>query len=162
VPRFTTDQIRRRRIIVALAALLVAVGVGLWITLMFFFGGVTKQEFIDSADEICRSYRFEGSALGTTDLAETGELLSRAATELGKQTNEISELEAPDEDAGVLREWLDSQRDLEDTLSEAAEGAAAGSQDAFDQAMVGVNEVAARSTNLAVDYGFEVCGLSSE
>lgn len=129
---------------------------------LLFFGGVSKQEFIVAADEICRSHQLEGTALGSTDLAATGDLLSRAATELREQTNEISELDAPEEDAGVLAEWLDSQRDLEETLRAAAEGAAAGSQDAFDEAMAGVNQVSARSTNLARDYGFQVCGLSSE
>lgn len=161
MPSFTPDQIKRRRIVVAVAAVLVAAGAVLLVVLLFF-GGASKEEFIVAADEICRSHQLEGSALGSTDLTETGDLLARAATELGEQTTEIAELEAPEEEAGVLAEWLDSQRDLEEALRAAAEGATAGSQDAFDQAMVGVNEISARSTNLATDYGFEVCGLSSE
>lgn len=161
MPRATDDQIKRRRIVLAVAAVLAAAGAVLLIVLLFF-GGVSKQEFIVAADEICRSHQIEGAALGSTDLAATGDLLFRAATELNEQTDEIAELEAPEEDAGVLAEWLDSQRDLEETLRAAAEGATAGSQDAFDEAMVGVNQASARSTNLATDYGFEVCGLSSE
>lgn len=145
----------------AVAAVLVAAGAILVIA-QLSFGGMTKQEFIVTADEICRSHRLEATALGTTDLAETGDLLARATTALNEQTDEIAQLDAPEEDAGVLREWLDSQRDLEETLRAAAEGAAAGSQESFDDAMNGVNEVSARSTNLAVAYGFEVCGLSSE
>ena len=126
------------------------------------FGGVSKQEFIVAADEICRSHQIEGAALGAGDLADTGDLLSRAAIEQRELTREVAALDAPEEEAGVLAEWLDSQRDLEDALAAAAEGATAGNQDAFDEAMVGVNQVSARSTNLATEYGFEVCGLSSE
>ena len=144
-----------------LAALLVAglVGGG---AVLIFSGGVSKDDFIEQADDICRQTLQRSQALpDPTDLESTGALFEDVTPLLEEQTRSISALEAPEEDRETLDDWLNTQRQLAEVFRTAAEAATSGDQKAFDAAFSDANLIQARSNQLASDYGFVVCGITT-
>jgi hypothetical protein len=129
---------------------------------MFFAGGVSKEEFIEQADDICAAKLEEASSIpAPTDLESTGNLFTEVTPILEDQVREIKALEAPEEDAEVLDDWLDTQTALVDVFRTAADAATSGDQEGFDEAFAEANEIQARSSRLAEDYGFESCGITT-
>jgi hypothetical protein len=149
-----------------LVALLVVglVGGGLYLLLG---GGVSKEEFIEQADAVCRQTFEESLALAESgnfdpaDLESNGRLIQDVTVLLEDQTQSIVALEPPEEDRDILDEWLNTQRALADVFRSASSAALEGDQKGFDAAYADANAIQARSSELAAAYGFEVCGLST-
>ena len=130
--------------------------------LFFLAGGVSKEDFIEQADDVCSSKLEEASTITQpTDLESTGELFEEVTPILESQTREIRALEAPEEDADVLQDWLNTQDELVDVFEAAADAAGSGDQKGFDEAFADANAIQARSSTLAAEYGFEVCGITT-
>jgi hypothetical protein len=136
--------------------------VGGVLALVFSGGGVSKEEFIEQADDICRSVGERTSALtAPTDLESTGEFFAAVIPLLEEETSGIKALEAPDEDRETLDAWLDTQERLAVTFQEAADAANADDQEGFDAAFTEANAIQAESSRLAAEYEFNVCGIST-
>ena len=124
--------------------------------------GVSKEDFIEQADDICRDTLQKSEALADpTDLESTGALFEDVTPLLEEQTRRISALEAPEEDRETLDDWLNTQRQLADVFRTAADAATTGDQAGFDAAFSEANLIQARSNQLASEYGFVVCGVST-
>ena len=123
---------------------------------------MSKEDFIEQADDICRDTLEKSEALpDPTDLESTGALFEDVTPLLEEQTRSISGLEAPEEDREVLDDWLNTQRQLADVFRSAAEAATSGDQKAFDAAFNDANLIQTRSDQLASQYGFDVCGITT-
>ena len=157
-----TATVGRRRVIAAIAALLVIALIAGGLALLFSGGGVSKDEFIAQADEICRATGKETSALDPpTDLASTGEFFTTVTPLLLEETRDIKALETPEEDVETLNAWIATQEELADIFQEAADAANSDDQEGFDAAFTEANAVQAESSTLASEYGFRVCGISA-
>lgn len=144
---------------VALVLVLALIGGGF---VVFFGGGVSKEEFIQQADDICSAKLEESSAIPQpTDLESTGNLFREVTPILQAQTREIKALEAPDEDIEVLEDWLKTQDELVGVFQAAAQAAGSGDQEGFDAAFTEANAIQAQSSRLASQYGFAVCGITT-
>lgn len=153
---------RRRAVVAGVAILLVVALVGGVLALVFSGGGVSKEEFIEQADAICRSVGEETATLEPpTDLAATEEFFDAVIPLLDRETREIRALEAPEEDSETLESWLETQDRLLAIFNEAAEAAAADDQNGFDSAFGEATAVQVESGGLAASYGFKVCGIST-
>lgn len=146
------------------AALIVAVVVGaaIAIYLLWVRNGLSKEEFIARSDQICRDHLVESEPIDTLDLAESTELYDKVAASIKDQLADIERLGPPDDDAELLDEWFQSQRQLRALFIEAGAAARSDDGEAVEEIFVDLNEAQARSTNVAAAYGFEVCGLASE
>lgn len=152
----------RRRRILATVAVVVLIAMVAGAFFLFFSGGVSKEEFIEKADAICSQKLEESSAIEQpTDLESTGNLFAGVTPILVAQTREIRALEAPDEDAAVLEDWLNTQDELVVVFRTAAEAAGSGDQEGFDAAFTDANAIQAQSSRLASQYGFDVCGIAT-
>ena len=142
-------------------ALVLVVG-GAFVGFRLLFGGASKDELIEQADEICRQKLDQAAAIETpTDLESTGNLFEEVTPILESQTREIKALDAPEEDADVLAEWLNTQEQLVGIFRAAADAARSDDQEGFDEAFAEANAIQARSSELAAEYGFDVCGIST-
>ena len=134
---------------------------------VFFAGGVSKEDFIAQADDICRASFDESAEISETIDFEAGGLsgaatLFRETTPiLENQTREIRALERPEEDQELLQDWLNTQGRLVEVFQTAADEAAAGEQRGFTEASTEANEIQAHASRLASEYGFEVCGITT-
>ncbi len=134
---------------------------------LFLGGGVSKEEFIEQADQICQRTFDESLALAESmeldpaDLQSNGRYFRAEADLLREQTAAIVGLEAPDEDRRTLDAWLNTQRALEDVFQAAGTAALAGDQEDFDAAFAVANTIQGRSSQLAGEYGFAVCGSAT-
>ncbi len=122
--------------------------------------GVSKEEFIEQADQICQDARDEAGSFDepSDEPADIARLFAKAAPILEAQTEEIRDLESPSEQRDVLNEWLKSQEELARAFDAVAEAEDSGAQDA---ALDWVYLVEGRSSRLAHEYGFEVCAIST-
>ena len=148
----------------AAAALVLVLALGIAVYLLFFTGGVSKEEFVQQADDICEEAldKAAGIAVPTdTDLESSGRLFAEVRPILETQIRQIRALEPPEEDADVLQDWLGTQSELVDVFGTAAEAASSGNQEGFDEAFAEANAIQGRSSSLAEEYGFEVCGVST-
>jgi hypothetical protein len=146
--------------IIAAALVLLALIGGL----IFFLlnRGPSKEGFIEEADAICAAKSDEADAIEQpTDLAGSGPYFEQVTEIQREQVEEIKTLEAPDEEAGVLQGFIDTQEELADNFVSLAETANAGDQDAFDVALADATSVQSRASDLAQDYGFQICGRST-
>ena len=129
---------------------------------MFFGGGVSKEEFVEQADDICSAALEESAGIPQpTDLESTGNLFAEVTPILENQTRDIRALERPEEDQDVLEDWLNTQEQLIEVFRTAADEATSGNQEGFDEAFTEANAIQAQSTRLASEYGFEVCGITT-
>ncbi len=129
---------------------------------LFLSNGLSKEQFITRADQICRDHLVESEPIDTLDLEESTALYKKVAASIDDQLSDIEELGPPDEDAGLLAEWFQSQRELQALFIDAGEAARSDDGEAVEEIFVDLNEAQARSTNVATAYGFEVCGIASE
>lgn len=146
-----------------LVALLVAGLVGGGYAL-FFSGGVSKEDFIEQAEDICSETREQERAIDPGDPTAPGALARfyEANLELlERQTTRIKELELPEEDRQLLDEWLSTQEQLAQAFEDLVEAAANGDQAGVDAAFTETAGLQAQSTELATRYGFTSCGIAS-
>lgn len=143
-------------------AILLVVALLVGVFFVFFGGGVSKEEFIEQADAICKAALEDSSEIPPpTDLEATGNLFSEVTPILQEQTRDIRALERPEEDQEVLEDWLNTQDQLVEVFQIAADEATAGNQQGFDDAFTEANAIQAQSNRLAADYGFGVCGITT-
>ena len=131
---------------------------------LFFSGGISKEEFIEQADDICVETYEESATLDPgdpTDLGSTADYYDANRRLLVAQTRSIRELESPDEDAELLQDWLNTQDQLALAFATAVEAADNGDEEGFDAAVADMAVVQGRSTELATRYGFQSCGIGS-
>lgn len=120
-------------------------------------GSVTKEEFIENADEICARYSDRLEALGETlDAEATVEDVANLFLDEGiplfrEQIAELRDLDLPEADAGELEELWDGLDDATDEFAQALEE---------DPAATLSSELDpyAQQNEFARDYGFEECG----
>lgn len=143
-------------VVALIGGVLAALGV------VFSGGGVSKEEFITQADAICRDIGKQTSSLEPpTDLPSTGEFFSAVIPLLEEENSGIKALEAPEEDKETLDAWIATQEELAGIFTEAADAANSGDDQGFDAAFTEANAVQAESSQLAAEYGFGVCGIST-
>jgi hypothetical protein len=143
---------------------LVVIGAIVLLALFFLNRPPSKEEFIEEADAICAANSDEADALEQPSDAPL-EQLAPYFEEIRKiqedEVQELEALEAPDEDADLLDDFLGTQRELATNFATMSESASSGDQDGFDSALVDATTVQSRATELAQDYGFENCGKST-
>ena len=131
---------------------------------LFFSEGVSKEEFTEQADDICRATYEESATLDPgdpTSLGSTADYYEANRELLVAQTRDIRALESPEEDAELLQDWLNTQDQLALAFETAIEAAADDDREGFDAALADMALVQGRSTELATRYGFDVCGIGS-
>jgi hypothetical protein len=150
------------KLIAIIAAILVALALIGGVVFFLLTRGPSKEDFIADADAICAAKSDEADAIEQpTDLAGSGPYFEQITEIQREQVDEIQALEVPDEDAGVLREFIDTQEELAGNFVSLAESANAGDQDAFDVALADATTAQSRASDLAQDYGFKTCGRST-
>jgi hypothetical protein len=146
-------------IVAAVLVVLALIGGAVW---FFLLRGPSKEGFIDEADAICAAKSDEADAIEQpTDLAATGPYFEQVTQIQRDQIEEINALEAPEEDAGTLEDFMGTQEELADIFVRLADSADAGDQAAFDIALADATTVQSRASDLAQDYGFRNCGKST-
>jgi hypothetical protein len=129
---------------------------------LFLSGGVSKADFIQDADAICRATQVDAQTLTeTTDPTAPAQYYEGLAALLERQTDDIRALEAPTDDKEVLDEWLVTQDALAGAFAASAGAAAGGDVTGSDEAFENTTEIQIQSNELASSYGFVVCGIIS-
>jgi predicted component of type VI protein secretion system len=150
-----------RTIGIVLAALVVLalVAGAVW---FFLNRAPSKEDFIADADAICAAKSDEADAIEQpTDLAGSGPYFEQITEIQRAEVEEIEALEAPEEDADVLNDFIGTQEELADIFVRLADSSNAGDQDAFDAALADATSVQSRASDLAQEYGFQNCGKST-
>ena len=153
-----------KRIVAALLVAFLIAGLVGGGYVLFFSGGVSKDDFIEQADGICREIGEEAAAIefgDPTDLSATGDFYQSNLELLEDQTARLKALDPPEEDREVLDDWFNTQEQLALAFEEAVAAAQAGDQGGFDAALGDMALIQARSTEIASRYGFSRCGIAS-
>lgn len=136
--------------------------------------GLSKDELISQADEICEKYAERQEVLqeGAPEEDPTAgdvsdetwdraaEFLRDAADLVRDQTAELRELEPPEEDEADWDENLERLESVADSLDEGAQAAADKDRDALVRIFRDVQRVGAEADRYAREYGFRECGAN--
>ena len=122
-------------------------------------GQLSAEELRSQADAICARYDDEFNALGEpTSADELDAFLDDAIPLVEEQTNELEELDPPDELAddwnramAVQREGLANVRALQDAVQN-------GDATQIQELLAKAESIRAESDQLARDLGLETCG----
>jgi hypothetical protein len=125
-------------------------------------GQLSAEELRGQADAICAKYDDEFNALGEpTSADELDAFLEEAIPLVEEQTNELENLDAPDELAddwdramAVQREGLANVRALQDAVQD-------GDATRIQELLAEAKSIRAESDQLARDLGLETCGEES-
>ncbi|MEW6060073.1 MAG: hypothetical protein AB1551_08060 [Actinomycetota bacterium] len=129
---------------------------------------LTKDELITQADAICKTAMEEIGTLGQDLGMPTEENMPQWADELGEllsvfedMTSQLKDLNPPEADQGMwdqITAGLDQEVGALDTAQQAAED---GDVTGMSSALMEINTVDEKITQLATDYGFKQCGAES-
>jgi|RhiMethySRZTD1v2_1073278.scaffolds.fasta_scaffold376443_3 hypothetical protein len=130
---------------------------------------LSKQEFIEQGDEICRegNEEFErineeldaisgGSA--SEQFAQAESILREGADLIDARIDDFRALDPPPEDAEVIDQYLDGVEDQRALLEQMADAAAAEDEQELQDVSERLDQVAAERRGIAQGYGFEDCG----
>lgn len=124
-------------------------------------GGDDGDDFVSQADDVCRDANEQIEPLTVVIEEEPEEFAAtlRQRADVGTERNEeISELDVPEEDAEAFEEFIDKSNQVQELSRENAAAIEAGDQPA--QATIDERNALIEETDqLAIDLGFEVCGL---
>ena len=129
--------------------------------------GVTRAEFIASADDICVDYDEKLDALFDRDLEEgdfdgLADLFAEAETIGAEGVEALEALELPEDGADEAQAFFDLMSAQIDTMGEAQEAARAADEAALGEVLDEGGERDEEIERAARDFGFEECGIGDE
>lgn len=122
---------------------------------------VTKEEFIDDADAICKKFDDELTDIGrgideSTTVDQFVDIYVGEAIPLFRdQVHELRDLDVPEEDAAKLDELWDELDSVTDEFEQAL-------KDDPQRALSAAENPYADAQEIAAQYGFRECGVPSE
>ena len=130
---------------------------------------VSKDEFIEQADQICREGNAEFERLNeeldaisggsaSEQFAEAESLFREGVEIVDEGLEEFRALTPPPGDEETIDSYLDGVEDQRTYLEQLADAAGAGDVEEFEKTGDRLEEVAAERRVIAQDYGFEECG----
>jgi hypothetical protein len=133
-------------------------------------GEVTKAEFIEEADSICRSNRSavdqfekeaeEAIAEGESPKAivEVADLIREVQPVLETEVNELTELEPPSADSAIIDQLFTSVEEQAEQTGELADALEAGENSKAREIEKEDEQANAKNRGIAQGYGFKACG----
>jgi hypothetical protein len=122
---------------------------------------VTKAEFIEQADALCRDFREATEEVTRTEPSspeEVADQVDRLATESERTLEKFRALTPPAGDEDVLRRYTESIEESNALIRKLGDAAQANDASAVEAHSRDLQELAQRQRTLAQDYGFKVCG----
>jgi hypothetical protein len=146
---------RRAARIVALAALPL-------ITLQACGGGLSKEEFIEAADEICSEADERSQDLEPpTNPRALSEFVERAEEITRQLVEDLRELEPPERDEETIERMIDKIEEAVGYLPGIERAARISDVAAIQQLGARLQAAAAEANGLARDYGMKRCGRAA-
>ncbi|HTU14249.1 MAG TPA: hypothetical protein VMF31_03555 [Solirubrobacterales bacterium] len=132
-------------------------------------GGLSKDEFIAQADQICadataatdaNEAEFD-SAVQSGDLDAAADLIADSNTTIQDAIDEIAALEPPEDDQATIDEFLSLSDDQADVAGQVEDAIRAGDNETLNELGTQADKLQKESDALADDYGFIDCGSAA-
>ena len=123
--------------------------------------GLSKDEFIKQADQICEEADAKSEELEPPRTPEELEEFAGRAQEItGQLVEDLGELEPPADDADVIERMLDRIETTIALLPDIQEATAERDTQEVERLVTQLREQASEANRIAQDYGLKVCGRS--
>lgn len=124
-------------------------------------GGLTKEEYIEQADQICAEADAKSQELEPPKTpAELEGFVDEAEKVTGELLSDLRELEPPEEDRETIDRMLAKIEQAQGYLPEIAEAARTRNSQELGRIAQELQAAAAEANSLAQEYGLETCGQS--
>lgn len=123
--------------------------------------GLSKEEFIEQADQICEEADAKSEELAPPRTPEEFEDFAGQAREITDQlVRDLGELEPPEGDAEVIQRMLDRIETTIALLPDIQEATAQRDTQEVERLVTQLREQASEANQIAQGYGLKVCGRS--
>jgi hypothetical protein len=122
-------------------------------------GALSKEEFIERADAICRDVDKQSTNLKVPEKASQAPAFADRAHDIVEEAIEkLRNLEPPEEDKKQIERMIDSIEEANDYLPRIAQAAADEDLKRFQELNANLGRAVDEANRIANDYGLEVCG----
>ena len=120
---------------------------------------LTKAEYIEQADAICKDLNEETASLQQPQSKEEFEEFARHAVRKTKEAvSELRDLNPPREDEDLIRRWLEKTEQAVELLPEMQEALEENDLDRVNELGTQIQAAAGEVRRIAEEYGFKRCG----
>ncbi len=146
------------------ARALAAIGVGVvLITSTGCARGPSKEEFVQSADPVCRTANSELAGITRpVELKQLGEVAGKVHGATAKQVDGLRKLDQPDDDKKVLTTALGAMESTRDAAKRVQDGAVAGDTRTVETAVGDLRRSSEQADASAREYGLTQCGVGAK
>lgn len=122
-------------------------------------GGATRPDFIEKADAICREAERKARQLEKPQsIDKLDDFMQEAQDITRNMLDDLRTLEPPPQDRGTIDSLFEEIEEVVGYLPEVADAYEARDQERLDAIGRKLQSAAGRASEIATDYGLEVCG----
>lgn len=120
---------------------------------------LTREELIEQADATCADFDAQLEEIDEpTGLDDVERYVQEVRPVIEEGTNELAELEPPEELQDEYDDWIAAMRSSVDQFDELEEAAASGDEQRIQEVFESVGQGGDEADRLAEDIGFQECG----
>lgn len=120
---------------------------------------LTREELIEQADATCADFDAQLEEIDEpTGLDDVERYVKEVRPVVEEGTNELAELEPPEELQDEYDDWIAAMRSSVDQFDELEEAAASGDEQRIQEVFESVGQGGDEADRLAEDIGFQECG----